>query len=80
MARIQGVPPGKAGLLTKRAYEMARQRVGKVPEPMTIAAHNAWVFRAYGAYEWALDHARQLDAKLKALASLRTATLVGCPF
>jgi hypothetical protein len=59
---------------------MARRRVGKVPEPMMVAAHSPWVFRAYGAFELALDRARRVDAKLKALAGIKAAALVGCPF
>ena len=80
MARIEGIPPARAGLLVRIAYWMSRRMVGKVAEPLTIKAHNPWIFRAYGSYEWALAKANHVDAKLKALASLKTATLVGCPF
>jgi hypothetical protein len=80
MARIEGVPARRAGLFQRFAYWMARRRVGKVPEPMTVMAHNPWIFRGYGLFEVALEKARRADARLKALASLKAAVLVGCPF
>ena len=54
--------------------------LGKVPEPLAVTAHHPWVFRAYGGFEWALRKATRVDPKLKALAQLKGAALVGCPF
>jgi len=54
--------------------------VGKVVEPALITAHHPWIFRASGAYEFMLDRARVVDARLKALVSLKAAALIGCPF
>jgi alkylhydroperoxidase family enzyme len=53
---------------------------GKVPEPLAVAAHHPWIFRGYTSYEFALGRARRVDARLKALAELKAAALVGCPF
>ena len=80
MTRINGVPENKAGLVTRWAYRYARRRLGKVPEPLTVVAHHPTIAKGYGAYEFALERSRRVDAKLKALASLKAATLVGCPF
>ena len=80
MARIAGVPPGRAGLLVRVVYRAARRMFGRVPEPLTVAAHHPWIFRAYTGYEFALGRARRVDARLKALAGLKAAALVGCPF
>ena len=80
MARINGVPKERAGLLVRIAYWLSRRMVGKVPEPLTVTAHHPWIFRAYGAYEVALARARRVDPKLKSLASLKAATRIGCPF
>jgi len=80
MARIAGVPENRAPLLTRLAYRFARRRVGAVPEPVAVSAHHAWIFRGMGAYELALERARLVDAKLKALAEIKAAALVGCPF
>jgi hypothetical protein len=80
MARIEGLPANRAPLLVRIAYWMARRMVGKVPEPLTVTAHHPQVFRAYTGYEYFLAKANRVDAKLKALASLKAAALVGCPF
>ena len=80
MSRIPGVPAEKAPWLVRLAYRMARKRVGQVPEPVMVAAHHPWIFRGVGAFELALERARRVDAKLKALAEIKSAALVGCPF
>ena len=80
MARIEGVQQARAGLLTRLAYWMSRRMLGKVVEPLTITAHNPWVFRAYGGFEWAIRKASRVDDKLKVLAQIKAATLIGCPF
>ena len=80
MARIAGVPPAQAGLVVRLAYRFAARMLGKVPEPLTVVAHHPWIFRAYTGYEFALGRARRVDARLKALAGLKAAALVGCPF
>ena len=71
MARIAGVPPARAGLLVRFAYRFAQRMFGKVPEPLTVAAHHPWIFRAYMSYEFGLGRARRVDARLKALAGLK---------
>lgn len=80
MARIPGVPARQAGLLTRFVYRMARKRVGQVPEPLAVAANHGSVFRAYVGYEYWLEKARRVDARLKCLASLCAARQIGCPF
>jgi hypothetical protein len=80
MARIQRVPANKAGLAVRFAYWYARRSFGKVPEPLTVVAHHSWLSRGYGFMEFAFQRSRSVDDKLKALASVKVAALVGCPF
>ena len=80
MSRIPGVAAKKATFFTKIAYWFSKRRVGKVVEPLTVTAHHPMILRGYGAYEFYLDRARLVDTRLKALASLKAAALVGCPF
>ena len=80
MARIPGVEKAKAGWWTRIVYGMVRKRLGKVPEPLEIAAHHPWMFRGVGAFEYMLAHAKLVDAKLTALAGLKASSLVGCPW
>jgi len=51
-----------------------------VPEPLAIAAHHGWIMQAVGAYEFALGRSRSVEARLKVLAELKAAALIGCPF
>ena len=80
MARIPGVPAERAGLMVRFAYWYSKRRFGKVAEPATISAHHPWIFRASGGFELALDRARLVDARLKVLAEIKAAALIGCPF
>jgi len=80
MARIDGVPSAKAGWQQRFASWLSRRRFGTVAEPIAIMAHHPWVFRAYGAFEMGLERCRTIDPRLKELAQLKAATLVGCPF
>jgi len=78
MARIDGLGPKRAGLLTRLGYWFARKRLGAVPEPLTLYAHSPWMMRAYGSFEMAAERATHVDVRLKTLASLKAAALVGC--
>ncbi len=80
MARIEGVPEGRVGLLLRFAYWFARRRFGRVPEPLTVVACHPWLSRGYGVFEFALERSRLVDERLKSLAEVKAATLIGCPF
>ena len=78
MARIEAAP--KPGLFSRVAYWGSRRHFGKVAEPLTVAAHHGSIFFGNAMFHLALVRARRVDAKLKALAGVKVATLVGCPF
>jgi hypothetical protein len=80
MARIVGVPKKKAGIATRIAYWFCRRRFGRVVEPLTIIAHHPRLARGYVAFEFAMDKSRRVDERLKVLAEIKAATLIGCPF
>lgn len=80
MSRIAGIPQNRAGWFARFAYRFSERRLGKVAEPLTVTAHHASIFRAYGAYEFFLDRAKLVEPKLKALAGIKAAALIGCPF
>jgi hypothetical protein len=80
MARMKGAQENKAGMFARIIYGMARRRLGKLPEPMTVVANHPKLFKGYVAFEWALDRSRRVEGKLKSLAQVKVATLVGCPF
>jgi len=80
MSRIQGVPEKDAGWLARVAYRESKKKLGKIAEPIAVTAHHSWILGGYGAYEMALERARKVDAKLKGLAELKVASVVGCRF
>ncbi len=78
MARIKGLE--KAGIFTRFIYSKTKKVLGKVPEPMTITAHHPRLFTGNVFFEMSLMKSHKVDERLKALASLKVATLIGCPF
>ena len=80
MARMAGVPRERAGWFTRLVYRIAERMVGRLPEPMTIEAHSPRVFQAVGAAEFLLDRAGRVPKGLKAMAQIKAAMQIGCPF
>jgi len=80
MARIEGLSPREAGRLVRIAYWMTRRQYGMTPQPLTVAARHPWIFRGYAAYEAMLDRARLVERRLRLLAELKIAALIGCRF
>jgi hypothetical protein len=78
MSRIEAAPPGSA--VVQEAFDRVERAMGSVPEPLRVSAHSEAILQATMGYERYLARAGRVDAKLKSLASLKTAALVGCPF
>lgn len=86
MAYMKGVEPAEASWLTRLGYWFVRRKIKKVTgkdaliEPVKIAAHHPRLLRSLGEMESGLEGATTVPLRLKRLASLHTAMLVGCPF
>ncbi len=80
MARIEGAEKSKAGWFARFVYRMAGKRLGEMPEPPPITAHHRTLFKGYAAFEFALERAKLIESKLKALAEIKTSSLIGCPW
>jgi len=80
VTRILGIPEKDAGLLERFAYRFSRRRFGKIPEPVRATAHHRRVLLGVGAMELALDRSDLVDARLKKLAEMKVALVVGCEF
>jgi hypothetical protein len=86
MARIKGIEPREAGWFTRLIYWLVRRKVGKLTgqarlvEPIRITAHHPRLLWAIGQMEMGQEAARSVPAPLKTLASVKAATLVGCPY
>ena len=80
MARIEGIPAERANEVAQDFYRKAERALGSVPEPLRVTAHSDAILQAYMGYERFLARAGRVEAKLKSLANLKTAALIGCPF
>jgi hypothetical protein len=84
MARIPGAPRNQGGLLRRLfvgiVYSLTRRRLGRLIMPVQVTAHHPKIFWGYVQMEQSQARSKLIDPKLKGLAELRVATLVGCPF
>ena len=84
MARIPGAPANQGGPLRRLfvwlVYYLTRRRLGRVIMPIQVTAHHSKLFWGYLQMEQSHMSSKLVDPKLKGLANLRVATLVGCPF
>ena len=84
MARIPGAQIQQGGPLRRLfvwiVYFLTRRRLGRVVMPVQVTAHHPTILWGYGQMEQSQASSKLVNAKLKGLAELRVATLVGCPF
>ena len=80
MARIRGVEANEAGFFTRFLYWMTRRKIGRVIVPSKITAHLPRLLFASGQMEMTQLALDTVDVKLKELAQIKAATMVGCPF
>lgn len=76
MARLQA--PKRPGPFARVAYWMSRRDFGKLPEPVELRAHHPGLLRGDRALEWEMHRASAVDVRLKELAWIKAAALVGC--
>ena len=86
MARMKGIEPHEAGWFTRLVYWVVRRKMGKLTgqkrliEPIKVTAHHPRLLRAMGQMEMGQEAARSVPDQLKSLASIKAASLIGCPF
>ena len=76
MARIET----KRGPLARLSQWYSRRGYGKDIETIDVLGHRPGLLAGYGAFEFALERSHAVDARLKDLAAVRAAMLVGCEF
>jgi AhpD family alkylhydroperoxidase len=90
MARIQGVSKRQAGPMVRLVYRlgprMMKKLTGREPEtgsglePMEIWAHQPKMMIGMGKFNQAVRKGKTVDERLKNLAELKGAQLIGCEF
>lgn len=80
MARIEGVSVKGAGLFYRFSRWISLRVNGAETEPLRILGHHSGILAATGVFQMVAERVSRVPAGLKALATLKTATLVGCHF
>lgn len=78
MARIEGLGKDKASLISRVLFWAARRRLGRVPEMWEITAHVPRLHLGRGIFELLLDRSHLVPHRLRRLADVKTAMLIGC--
>jgi hypothetical protein len=78
--RIKGVPIEEAAPGVRRLYQNTAERLGRVTIPLTAFAHCPEIAETYSALGAALARSPVVGPRLKTLACVRIAQIVGCPF
>ena len=76
--RLPDAPP--RGLLRRGTYAYSRREFGHVLGTIGVHAHHRRILAGYDAFELALHGADSVDERLKDLAVMRAAMLIGCEF
>lgn len=86
MTRMPGRTDDEASLGLRLLFRFVKRKVAGltglavVPEPLRVTAHHPRLLRATAHMEMGQEAAHAVPARLKLLASVQTARLVGCPF
>jgi hypothetical protein len=78
--RIKEMPQGSGGLLVKVAYWFSLRWFGKIVDPVKVMCHHLWVLLGSVAFEIAFGRAKEIDTRLKLLAQIKVAAMIGCPW
>jgi alkylhydroperoxidase family enzyme len=90
MARIQGVPREQAGPIVKLVYRFMHKGLTKLTgrdaahgsgiEPVEIWAHQPKMMSGMGKFQGAVRKGNTVDERIKYLAELKGAQMIGCEF
>ncbi len=78
--RVEGLAYKQAPQSVRLLYDKFKRMFGHVIAPYTALAHRPTILGAAAHMGRAMEHSRAVEAKLKALACVRAAQMIGCPF
>lgn len=79
MSRLSGIEDREASWLTRLVFRAIRRRAGRLADTWRVAAHAPGLLVGWSLHELAFERARGVDRRLRTLAQLKTAVLIGCP-
>jgi AhpD family alkylhydroperoxidase len=68
----------RGGLLARAARWYGRRRFGEAPATVDAYLHHPRLLMGYGTFETAVERSHRVDERLKSLAELKAAAVVGC--
>ena len=77
MSRIEEV---HTGMVARVAHVATKRQVGRTLAPIGVMAHAPGLLAGYGMLERAFAAASRVDERLKVLAVLKAAAIIGCEF
>jgi len=80
MSRFEGVQDNEAGLLTRLLFWFAKRALGRVPRGMRVLAFDPKYLRRAVRMDLYAASWGSVSMRLKELAQLKVALMVGCPF
>ena len=80
MSRSEGVQDNEAGLLTRLLFWFAKRALGRIPRGMRIRAFDPKYLRRAVRMDLYAASRSSVSMRLKELAQLKVALMVGCPF
>lgn len=78
--RSHGVQDNEAGLITRIIFWLAKRRLGRVPSGLRVRALDSKLFRHIVRMDLYAASQGAVPMRLKELAQLKVAMMVGCPF
>jgi len=78
--RISGIQDKDAGFRTRWIFKRIKRRLGRVPLSARIRAYDFELLRIWEEMSAHVAAAGRVPAKLKELAQVKVAAMVGCPF
>ena len=79
MARIAVLEQGRIALISHALFRAARRRLGRLPESWEIMANVHRLHLRRGTFELLFDSSHLVPRRLRRLADVKAAMLVGCP-
>jgi len=78
--RITGVDPQNAPESVQPVFQGSLNFFGRVITPSLVMAHRPEILLAHAKLGQAISASTVVDGRLKTLASVRAAQMIGCPF
>jgi hypothetical protein len=79
-SRVEEIASKREGLFDRFLGWYSRKNFGMIIDPLRILARNRWILAAAGTFETIIARAKSTDHKLKELAQIKAATMIGCPW